>query len=211
AAGWNAGFTLSDGELTTRDSGQVDREAISINAGRTSSGTDWNSKLEWRRDSGAERRTQWVSTNRLAHKLDESWRIAARFNYADTDDEINPAAGAKFIEGSVGFAYRPWNSDRWGVFGRYNYLYDLATMGQVGGADYDQRTQVLSLEGVYRIAHASEVAGKLARSSEERSVGRGSGAWFDSATTFAAAQLRYDLPREWHALAEYRWLDVDDG
>ena len=55
-------------------------------------------KLEWRRDSGAERRTQWVSTNRLTHKLNESWRIAARINYADTDDEINPAAGAKFIE-----------------------------------------------------------------------------------------------------------------
>lgn len=211
AAGWSTGFTLSDGELSNRDGGQVDRQAISINAGRTSPGTDWNSKLEWRRDTGAERRTQWVSTNRLTHKLNESWRIAARFNYADTDDEINPSAGAKFIEGSVGFAYRPWNSDRWGLFGRYSYLYDLATLGQVGGANYDQRTQVLSLEGVYRIDQSWEVAGKLARREGEVRYGRGTGAWFDSATTFAAAQLRYDLPRKWHALAEYRWLDVDDG
>ena len=208
--GWNAGFTLSDGELTSSN-GQVDRQAVSLSAGRTSPRTDWNSKLEWRRDSGAERRTQWVSTNRLAHKIDESWRIAARFNYADTEDEINAAAGARFIEGSVGFAYRPWNSDRWGVFGRYSYLYDLATLGQVGGADYDQKTQVLSLEGVHRIGHAWEVAGKLARREGQVRYGRGTGAWFDSATTFAAAQLRYDLPRQWHALAEYRWLDVDEG
>ena len=42
-------------------------------------------------------------------------------------------------------------------------------------------------------------------------MGRGTGAWLDSATTFAAAQVRYDLRTQWHALAEYRWLDVDNG
>ncbi len=209
--GWNAGFTLSDGELTNAGGGHVNRRAVSLTGGRTSPATDWQSKLEWRRDTGAERRTQWVSTNRLTHKINDSWRIAARLNYADTDDAVVPEAGARFIEGNVGFAYRPWNSDRWGVFGRYSYLYDLATMGQVGGAEYDQKTQVISLEGVYRIAHAWEVAGKLARREGEVRYGRGSGAWFDSAATFGAAQLRYDLRQKWHALAEYRWLTVTDG
>jgi hypothetical protein len=211
ALGWNAGFTLSDGELTTVDGGQVDRRAVSVSGGRTSPGTDWQSKLEWRKDSGAERRTQWVATNRLSHKLNESWRIAARFNYADTEDDLNAAAGAKFIEGNLGFAYRPWDSSRWGVFGRYTHLYDLSTLGQVGGADYDQKTQVLALEGVYRIDHNWELAAKLARREGEVRYGRGAGAWFDSATTFAAGQLRYELRQEWHALAEYRWLDVDQG
>ncbi len=211
AVGWNVGFTLSDGELTNTGGGQVDRQAVSINGGRTSPGTDWQSKLEWRRDRGAERRTQWVATNRLTHKINESWRVAARFNYADTDDKTTPAAGAKFIEGNVGFAYRPWNGDRWGVFGRYSYLYDLATLGQVGGANYDQKTQVLSLEGVYRLGHSWEVAGKLARREGQVRYGRGSGDWFDSATTFGATQLRYELRQKWHALAEYRWLDVTDG
>lgn len=210
AVGWNAGFTLSDGELSTAD-GQVDRRAVSVSGGRTSPGTDWQSKLEWRRDSGVERREQWVTTNRLSHRLNESWRIAARFNYADTEDETNAAAGAKFIEGNLGFAYRPWDSSRWGVFGRYTYLYDLSTLGQVGGVDYDQKTQVLSLEGVYRIDHRWEAAAKLARREGEVRYGRGTGDWFDSATTFAAGQLRYELRQQWHALAEYRWLDVDDG
>ncbi len=211
AVGWNLGFTLSDGELTNSAGGQVDRQAISISGGRTSPGTDWQSKLEWRRDTGFEQRTQWVSTNRLTHKLNESWRIAARFNYADTDDELNPAAGAKFIEGNFGFAYRPWDSSRWGLFGRYTYLYDLATLGQLGGVDYDQRTQILALEGVYRLNHHWELAGKLARREGEARFGRGTGEWFDSATTFAAGQVRYELLQKWHALAEYRRLDVDDG
>lgn len=210
AAGWNAGFTLSDGQLDTQ-AGEVDRKAISLSGGRTAPDTDWQSKLEWRRDSGAERRTQWVSTNRLSHRINDSWRIAGRFNYADTDDAITPAAGARFIEGNLGFAYRPWNTDRWGVFGRYSYLYDLSTLGQVNGVDYDQRTQVLSLEGVYRIDQRWEVAGKLARREGEVRYGRGTGAWFDSTTNFAAAQLRYDLYYQWHGLLEYRLLDVRDG
>ncbi|HEY0931252.1 MAG TPA: hypothetical protein VGE27_15125, partial [Gemmatimonas sp.] len=168
-------------------------------------------KLEWREDRGAEQREQWVSTNRLTHKINESWRIAARLNYADTDDELNPLASAKFIEGNVGFAYRPWNNQRWGLFGRYTHLYDLATLGQLGGADYDQKSQILSFEGVYKLDQHWEFAGKVARREGEVRMGRGTGVWLDSATTFGAAQVRYDLRTQWHALAEYRWLDVQDG
>ena len=209
--GWNVGFTLSEGDLTNAGGGDVDRRAISVSGGHTSSDTTWQSKLELREDTGAERVTQWVSTNRLTHKFDESWRIAARLNYADTQDDINPEASAKFIEGNFGFAYRPWNSTRWGLFGRYTYLYDVATLGQVGGAQVDQKSQVLSFEGVYRHDRHWEFAGKLARREGEVRFGRGTGDWFDSATTFAAAQVRYELVYRWHALAEYRWLDVDDG
>ncbi|WP_449468051.1 hypothetical protein [Stenotrophomonas humi] len=211
AQGWNLGFTLSDGELVNSVGGEVDRRAISLSGGRTSPDTDWQSKLEWRKDSGFERREQWISTNRLLHKINESWRIAARLNYADTDDELNPAAGARFIESNIGFAWRPWNSTRWGVFGRYTYLYDLATMEQVNGTTYDQRSQVLSLEGIYKHDQHWEFAAKLARREGEVRFGRGAGAWFDSATTFAAAQVRYELRQKWHALVEFRRLDVDDG
>ena len=210
ALGWNVGFTLQSGELET-GKGVVDRRAVSLGGGRTSAATDWHSKLEWRRDSGVEQREQWVSTNRFTHKFNESWRIAARLNYSKTGDRLNFAADAKFIEGNVGFAYRPWNSERWGLFGRYTYLYDLATLGQDGGAQVDQKSQILSFEGVYKHSRHWEYAAKLARREGEVRMGRGAGEWFDSATTFAAAQVRYELRSQWHALAEYRWLDVKDG
>lgn len=212
ARGWNTGFTLSQGELQELGSGGiVDRRAISVSGGHTSPETDWQSKVEWREDSGAEQREQWVSTTRLTHRINDSWRIAARLNYADTDDVRNPQEGARFIEGNLGFAYRPWNSERWGLFGRYTYLYDLASMGQLGGAQYDQRSQVVSLEGVYKHDQHWEFAGKLARREGEVRMGRGTGVWLDSATTFAAVQARYELRAQWHALGEYRWLDVKDG
>ncbi|MFC5569047.1 hypothetical protein ACFPN1_03070 [Lysobacter yangpyeongensis] len=208
--GWNLGFTLNSGELESA-TGVVDRRAASISGGRTSPDTEWRSQLEWRRDTGAEQREQWVSTNRLTHKINESWRIAARLNYSETDDRLDPLAGAKFIEGNFGFAYRPWDSTRWGLFGRYTYLYDLATLGQDGGAQVDQRSHVLSFEGVFKPGQHWEYAAKLARREGEVRMGRGEGQWFDSATTFAALQARYELRTQWHALAEYRWLAVDDG
>lgn len=211
AVGWSLGVTLSDGRLINEAGGRTDRQAISLSGGVNSPRTDWRSKIEWREDSGAERVVQWVSTTRLTHEIDDSWRVAARFNYADTNDRIDPSAGARFIEGNFGFAYRPWNSTRWGLFGRYTYLYDLATKAQLGGAEYDQKTQILSVEGVYRADQHWEFAGRVARREGEARFGRGSGAWFDSATTFSAAQVRYELRSRWHAMAEYRWLDVDDG
>ncbi|WP_444894630.1 LysM peptidoglycan-binding domain-containing protein [Microbulbifer sp. TRSA001] len=211
AIGWNLGLILSDGELTNSIGEEVSRNAVSLTGGRTSPETDWQSKLEWRRDSGAERRTQWVSTHRLSHKLNESWRIAARFNYADTEDELNSSEGAKFIEGNAGFAYRPWSNSRWGLFGRYTYLYDLASPGQLGEVDYDQKTQVLAFEGVYRLDHHWELAAKLARREGEVRFGRNTGDWLDSSTTFAAGQVRFEFYQNWHALAEYRWLNVDNG
>ena len=211
ARGWNLGFTLQHGELTNALGGNVDRRATSISGGRTSPDTDWHSKLEWRHDSGAEQREQWVTTHRLTHKINESWRLAARFNFSDTDDELDPAGGARFVEGNIGFAWRPWNSARWGMFGRYTYLYDLATLDQLVGAHYDQRSQIVSLEGVYKHTQHWEYSAKLARREGEVRFGRGMGEWADSATTFLAAHVRYELRVRWHALAEYRWLDVDDG
>lgn len=211
ARGWSTGFTVQAGELRNEGGGLVRRRAVSVRLGRTSPDTDWQSKLEWRRDSGAEQRTQWVSTNRIAHKINESWRVALRFNYSDTNDRIDPRASARFIEGNAGFAWRPWNSTRWGVFGRYTYLYDLATLGQEGGADYDQKSQIFSLEGVHRFDRNWEFAAKIARREGEVRMGRGTGQWFDSAATFGAVQARYEVLSKWHALAEYRALDVKDG
>ena len=213
AIGWNAGFTLQSAELD-RDLGQVDRKAVSVNGGRTSESMQWQSKLEYRKDTGLEQREQWVTTNWLSWKASESWRWAGRFNYSDTQDELDAAAGAKFVEGNVGFAWRPWDNTKYALFGKYTYLYDVSSLPQVGDnvAYYDQRSQVLSVEGVYHPSHNWEFAGKLARREGEVRMGRLAGEWLDSGASFAAVQGRYGIgTTEWNVLGEYRWLKVDDG
>lgn len=210
--GWNMGFTLQEASLDGAI-GHVDRRAISLNGGHTSNATYWQSKLEWRRDSGAEQRRQWVTTHMLTHKFNESWRIAARLNHSDTEDLLMASAGARFTEGNLGFAWRPFDSTRWALLGRYTYLYDVSALSQEGSnmAWYDQRSQVLSLEGIYHPSHNWEFAAKLARREGEVRYGRMQGQWADSTANFAAVQARYGITTEWGALAEYRWLNVNQG
>ena len=210
AQGWNLGFTLMDGELESTV-GRINRRAYSVSGGRTDAVAQWNSKLEYRRDSGAEQREQWVTTNRLLYKLNEDWRFALRANYADTQDRINPVADAKLVETNVGFAWRPHDNTRWAGFGKFTYLYDVASLGQEGGNLYDQRSQVLSLEGIRQIGERWEMAAKLASRWGDYRTGRGEGAWLDSRADFAALQLRYRLFAQWEGLAEHRWLKVRDG
>ena len=176
ARGWSTGISVQDGELTNPQGGVVDRFAVSGRLGYNSTKTEWQSKLEWREDQGVERRQQWVTTNRVTHKFNESLRLAGRFNYSETEDELDPNKGAKFVEGNVGFAYRPWDNTRWGLFGRYTYLYDQASPGQVGGIDYDQRSHVFNAEGVYQIDQRWEVAAKLGYRLGEVRLERGRGA-----------------------------------
>ncbi len=210
AQGWNLGFTIMDGELDSTV-GRVDRRAYSVSGGRTDAVAQWNSKLEYRRDSGAEQREQWVTTNRLLYKLNEDWRFALRANYADTEDRIDRLADAKLVETNMGFAWRPHDNTRWAGFGKFTYLYDVAALGQEGGNLYDQRSQILSLEGIRQLGARWEVAGKLASRWGDYRTGRGEGAWLDSRADFAALQLRYRLFAQWEGLAEHRWLKVRDG
>jgi len=115
------------------------------------------------------------------------------------------------VETNMGFAWRPHDNTRWAGFGKFTYLYDVASLGQEGGNLYDQRSQILSLEGIRQLGARWEVAGKLASRWGDYRTGRGEGAWLDSRADFAALQLRYRLFGEWEGLAEHRWLKVRDG
>ncbi|MGG6461834.1 hypothetical protein [Solilutibacter silvestris] len=211
--GWNTGFTLQQGSLEQAD-GKTDRQAISITGGYTSPIAQWQSKLEWRKDTGAERRRQWVTTNWFNYKWNESLRFAGRLNISDTQDQTQSIAGARFVEGNVGFAWRPWNSTKYALLGKYTYLYDVSALPQVGNdtAYYDQQSRVFSIEGIYHPLPRWEFSGKLARRDGEVRFGRFTGAWESSSATFGAVQVRYGLIHtDWNALAEYRWLGVDKG
>jgi hypothetical protein len=187
----------------------VDRRAASLVAATRHPATDWQQlRSNGAATTGAEQREQWVGTHRCSRTgVNQSWRIAARLNHADTDDHLHAAAGARLVEGNLGFAYRPWNHTRWALFGRYTWLYDLATLGAArrcascrpedAGAVLRRRVcarRPLGIRGQAGAPHSAMCA-----------TARGTGPWFDSGTDFAAAQVRYGLRSHWHALVEYRW------
>ncbi|PXF62465.1 TonB-dependent receptor [Kangiella spongicola] len=207
--GWTIGFNLQDGNLDAM-SGPVDRQAATVSGSYRSKDADWTSKIEYREDSGAEEREQWLTTNRLTYRLTDDWRLAARINYADTEDLIDPAQNAKFVEGNLGFAYRPVDNNRWAMLGKYTYLYDLRTLSQITtGAD--QKSDIYSFEGTYNFNPRWKLAAKVAHRRGQVRENRGSGAWFKSTANLYAAQTRYHIISEWDALLEYRWLELEES
>ena len=209
STGWNIGFSLQEGELESAQ-GIVDRRAATVTGGYRSPSINWSSKLEYRKDTGAEAREQWLTSNRLTYKLDEDWRLAARFNYSDTEDQVDPLQNAKFVEANLGFAYRPVDNNRWALLGKYTYLYDLRTLAQVTTGS-DQKSDIFSFEGIYKINPEWELAGKVAHRKGQVREGRGTGDWFSSTANLYAIQTRYHLISEWDALLEYRFLEVEES
>src|SRR5690606_24356275 len=150
-------------------------------------------------------------THRLAWRVNEDWRLALRANHARTDDRLSAYHDTELSEVNLGFAWRPHDGTGWAAFGKYTYLYDLASSGQLGGAVHDQRSHVLAFEGIHQLDERWQLAGKFASRWGDYRLGRGVGPWLDSRATLGALQLRLRMRFEWDALAEFRRLDVSDG
>jgi hypothetical protein len=223
---------------------QVDRQSVSLTGAYTDEKAEWSSKLEQRQDKTADQNasktTQLLSTNRLSYKVSEDWRFISKLNYSNSEKQVlqNNANSqnakqqlAELMDGNLGFAWSPI-AQRWNVLAKYAYLYDLAPAGQMSsnGSEYDQKTHILSAEGVYELNKNWELGGKVARRQTSIRMDRGQGEWFTNDATYAAAQLRYKisgrfvtrknakpmdmdaLTTGWALMAEYRMLKTEkDG
>ncbi|NNF52628.1 MAG: hypothetical protein HKN59_09350, partial [Gammaproteobacteria bacterium] len=207
--GFNLGLSLQNGELEAI-TGLVERDAATVTGGYRSDVVSWQSKIELRDDSGAERRKQQLTSNRLNWRLNDDIRMLARFNYSDTDDLVDSNFDANFVEGGLGFAYRPVGNDRLNLLAKYTYLYDLPSIAQAN-AGTDQRSNVYSIEGIYRVSPRWEIGGKIAQRSGELRADRSNGSWFESTVDFQAIRARYHLVRRWDGVLEYRRLDVKEN
>jgi hypothetical protein len=124
--------------------------------------------------------------------------------------ELRRPAEGRFVESSVGLAYRPIRNDRLNLLGKYTYLYDLPTLGQ-DPTRTDQRSHVFAIEGLYDLTPRWGLGAKLALREGELRADRDSGEWFSSGADLWVLRARYHLIRNWDGLVEYRVLSVDEA
>jgi hypothetical protein len=165
-----------------------------------------STKLEYRRDRSSIDITQWLTSNALEWQQTRDYRWLGRFNYSRSKNDNSGQEDAKFVESSIGFAYRPALNDRFNLLSRLSYIYDLPSLGQDTTA-VDERAWVLAVEGVYAINQQWELGGKYAHKKGELRQQRGTGPWFDSTINFYALRARYHMLHTWDGLMEYRWLE----
>ncbi len=209
-SGWNVGATFQTGELET-GFGIVDRTAVSGSVGYQGDRLLFTTKLEVRDDDGTNIDSdQVVSSSRMDFRYSPSIRFLGRLNLSETEDNADPNFDAKFTEGQIGMAYRPVHNNRFNMLAKYTYLYDLRGFDQQQ-TNTDQRSNIWSVEGLYQFNPNWGLGAKYAYRHGELRTDRNSGDWFESTTNFFAVRGRYHLIREWDALAEYRWLNVDEA
>ena len=105
--------------------------------------------------------TQWLTANNLRFLINEEWTGVGKLNFSYSDNHDTGQDDGRFAEFDVGLAYRPVYQDRLNILSKYTYLYDLDSAGQED-ADTDERSHVVSLEGIYDLNRRWELGSKLA-------------------------------------------------
>ena len=166
------------------------------------------SRLELRFDRGDETEHQYVTTNSLKYDVNKEWTFLGKCNYSLTRNLTHSMDDARFFEVSTGVAYRPIALDKLNMLFKYTFLEDLAPLSQDGSIDVDERSHVVSLEGIYDLSRYFSLGGKAAYKSSQMRLGRTSGEWFYSDTMLFAARVNWHVIKNWDAELEYRFLRV---
>ena len=192
------------------DDDGLERKAVSLGALYQGERLDFSNRLEYRRDRGDEDETQWLTANNLRFLINEEWTGVGKLNFSYSDNHDTGKDDGRFAEFDAGLAYRPVYYDRLNILSKYTYLYDLDSVGQQD-AGTDERSHVVSLEGIYDLNQHWELGSKLAWKRGEEREGRDEGRWFRTEKRLAVVRGRYHLTWHWDGLLEYRWLDVDEA
>ncbi len=213
ANGWLARLSLQTGELE-REGVDFERRAATIGLGYEARADRVGVTMQIREDdAGSADYLQWLTTASWMHEVNDALRTHVKLNYSETEDRVANAHAARFMESSLGFAFRPVRHDRWNVLGRYTYLYDLVAPGQIDNRP-DQRSHVLSVEALYDWTRRVQFGAKVALRRGEVRMARDRGDWFENGVNLYVGRARYRVVKAWDLMAEYRYLEtveVDDA
>jgi hypothetical protein len=142
-------------------------------------------------------------------RTSDDWRLAARLDAVISDASVTTRSG-KYIEGSLGYAYRPVENDRLNALFKYTFLYDLPGADQVsfGGTTSgpSQISNILSADVNYDLNAIFTVGGKYGfRIGETQDRAAGS-PWLMSSAHLGVARIDMHVVKNWDALAEARVL-----
>jgi len=209
----NMSFSYQIGELTNDDTGAVtDKNAVSAGLTYTkNTAVTASTNASIVKNTGDVPLDQFLITNSLKFKLGPSRTLFFEFDYSITKDpEGSDEDAARYTEANVGYAFRPVMNDRWNLFARYTYLYDLDSRAQENARN-DQRVNIFSVEASYDLTRRWELGGRIAQKIGSERLVRGTGPWLDSTLIFTQFRARYHLIKKWDALFEYRAVELKEA
>jgi hypothetical protein len=142
-------------------------------------------------------------------KTSDDWRLSENLNAVISDASTTTRSG-KYIEGWLGYAYRPVANDRLNALFKYTFLYDLPGADQVNASGStngpSQISNILSVDVSYDITPIFTLGGKYGfRIGETLDRAAGS-TWQQSSAHLGVVRLDMHVVKNWDALTEARML-----
>ncbi|NOT15129.1 MAG: OmpA family protein [Methylotenera sp.] len=212
--GWNFGTKAETGKLADAVSGDLDRTALSFSIGRAIEKTKYAGNIEWRSDdsSTAGKRTTWLVRNSLSYQTTPDWRALGKLNFSVSDSSLGNTFDADFVEGVLGYAYRPVNNDKLNTLFKYTYFANMPSSSTISTAgvssDYEQRSHILSVDAIYDIKPWLSIGGKYGYRKSEIRAPKATGDWVDADAHLVVGRADWHFVHDWDALLEVRWLNV---
>jgi hypothetical protein len=157
AQNWTTGVRLERGRLSDRFSGDLERDAVSLNLGYKDERLKLLTAAEYRLDrsdtlgsvagtcdtsalptadpcvsaAGSTRRETVLFKSSAQYQFDPSWRLLGVLNLSRSSSSEGAFYDGDYTEAVLGAAYRPVDNDRWNSLFKYTYFYNLPSSGQV--------------------------------------------------------------------------------
>ncbi len=213
---WTLSGGFEAGEIYDSISGDFDRVAVSGTASFKEEGKSGSVRLEARFEegigAGVRDRNTYLLTSQLGLMHDDDWRFIAKIDALISESDQSAVLDGDYVEGSIGWAYRPVESDRLNALFKYTYLHDLPGSQQLNVQDQllgpTQRSHVLSADFIYDLTEQLSIGGKYGFRIGEVSADRSSNNFARSSAHLAIARLDFHVVHNWDVLVEARslWL-----
>jgi flagellar motor protein MotB len=218
----NLGGKVDFGTLQDNLTGAtIKRTTVGVNAGYGFEKLKIASALEFRVDDSEQpdtrtvERTTWLLKNSLKYQLAPDWRLIGKFDYSQSTSSQGQFYDGSYIEGVVGFAYRPVTNDRLNILAKYTFFCNVPATDQVSGTGTTvgvlQRSHIASVDVMYDLTPQWTVGGKYAYRLGQVSVDRVNPEYFDSRAHLVVLRTDWHFLTNWDALVEGRVLDLPDA
>jgi hypothetical protein len=210
---WSISLGMALGTIDDPNSSDFDRKAFTARAGYATETVKISLNGEVRFEDSEDNtrdRTTWLLQADGSMKTSDNWRLIGHLDALFSNSDQSDILDGKYLEASIGAAYRPIENDRLNLLFKYTYLYDLPGAQQIN-ADGNilgpaQKSHILSADASYDINEWLTVGGKYGYRTGSVSATRDPASFSPSSAHLGILRADIAIINNWDILVEGRVL-----
>ncbi len=210
---WSASLGMAFGTVKDPAASDFDRKAFTARLGYNTDEVKVSLNGEVRLEDSADNlrdRTTWLAQADASVKTSDNWRMLAHLDAVISESDQSDILDGRYIEASIGAAFRPIDNDRLNLLFKYTYLYDLPgaqqvnTDGNILGPA--QRSHILSVDATYDLNEWLTLGAKYGYRTGAVSTTRSLDDFESSSAHLGIVRADVALVKNWDLLLEGRVL-----